>query len=114
MFHRAGDLEAQNELEQDLLDSMAPCCARDIKDMRRAADVTRRLREVDPTTKAVDARMALRNPSSALWNTKRRLFSCGDEACGDDCEHELVCEEQEGEDSDGEHHAHQTAARCVV
>ena len=99
MFHREADLAAQNELEQELLDSMAPCCARDIMDMRRAADVTQRLKEVDPTIKAVDARMALRNPSAALFS-RRRLFTCGDQACGDDCTHEILCEEANEEDED--------------
>jgi len=78
---------------------MAPCCARDIEDMRKNADLTRRLKSVDITTKAVEARML--NPGKALW---KKRFMCGDTKCDDAaCSHEeIFCEEADGSESNSD------------
>ena len=44
------------DLEHDLDALMDPCCAKDLKDRRKAGRLMAQLREADPTRKALDRR----------------------------------------------------------
>ena len=66
---------------------MAPCCARDIMDMRRSSALNKRLSSVDVSKRAVAARM-MRMPEHLMVqnDTHEHAHNSG---CVEDCEEDL-------------------------
>jgi len=91
-------LEAQTPLEQELMDSMAPCCARDIQQMRAETELSRRLQGVDVARNAVGQRM-LRH---TLINepTQGAHMQTGECGAGGLCEHARELEQDEEDEDD--------------
>ena len=104
------DPNCADNLDMDML--MDPCCAKDMKDSRRAAGLMSRLRDYDPARRALDERRGVID-AAPLFFAERAAAKLPEPSRGppreaaaaaddDDDDDEDESEEEEEEDSDAE------------